>query len=326
MKALSHDELQAFLEALGTDYDVRVPIRLRDGTRALGRLDEGPLAIAGGRIARKPTDVFFPQFDPLFVQEGGGFTQAPAPEKPLFVLGFTAEDCDCLAFSDTFYATGFRDEVYFRKRDGAVVAALSGRCGKDGGMMKIAGGQCDIEFVYDGTRYVAVAYSEAGKALEAGIACSVHDAALDTLQAQSDALPAEDLHVLNKASALIRDEAVPDAFWAEIADRCIACTACNLVCPTCTCFEVCDADRGTAVERCRLWDSCQLDGFMREASTHNPMGSEALRTRRRIHHKLAADPERWGYITCYLCGRCDDVCPTRIGIKAVTREIVDRYG
>jgi L-lactate utilization protein LutB len=65
---------------------------------------------------------------------------------------------------------------------------------------------------------------------------------------------------------------------------------------------------------------------MREASGHNPMGEERVRTHRRIHHKLAADVKRWGHITCYLCGRCDRVCPTGIGIVAVCREMVEEYG
>ena len=30
--------------------------------------------------------------------------------------------------------------------------------------------------------------------------------------------------------------------------------------------------------------------------------------------------------SCYLCGRCDRVCPTGIGIKAVCREMLDQYG
>ena len=37
------------------------------------------------------------------------------------------------------------------------------------------------------------------------------------------------------------------------------------------------------------------------------------------------DLERWGHITCMLCGRCDDVCPTNIGIKRVTREMVEQF-
>jgi formate hydrogenlyase subunit 6/NADH:ubiquinone oxidoreductase subunit I len=112
----------------------------------------------------------------------------------------------------------------------------------------------------------------------------------------------------------------------SVSDRCIACTSCNLACPTCTCFDVFDRQAGDKVHRWRIWDSCQLDGFMREASGHNPMGQEYQRTRRRIHHKLGADVQRWGQISCMLCGRCDDVCPTGIGIKAVCKEMVEKYG
>jgi formate hydrogenlyase subunit 6/NADH:ubiquinone oxidoreductase subunit I len=135
----------------------------------------------------------------------------------------------------------------------------------------------------------------------------------------------DDDALIRRASQLLRANRVPDSFWSEIGDRCISCTGCNLACPTCTCFGVQDWRYTQRVERSRMWDSCQLDGFMREASGHNPLGSEALRTRRRIHHKLAADPERWGEISCFLCGRCDAVCPTGIGILAVAREMVARF-
>ena len=132
--------------------------------------------------------------------------------------------------------------------------------------------------------------------------------------------------LIRHASELLRANRVPESFWAEIGDRCIACTGCNLACPTCTCFGVQDWRSAKKTERSRMWDSCQLDGFMREAGGHNPLGSEAERTRRRIHHKLAADPEKWGEISCFLCGRCDAVCPTGIGIVAVARELVARFG
>ena len=80
------------------------------------------------------------------------------------------------------------------------------------------------------------------------------------------------------------------------------------------------------MERWRLWDSCLLEGFQREASGHSPMKEEWSRTRRRIHHKLVADVIRWGHMTCFFCGRCDAICPTGIGIKSVSREIVKRFG
>lgn len=325
MKAVTSDEIESFLARVASQHDVRVPIALADGTRTLGRLGEGPLALAGGAIATKPTSLFFPQFETELSYQDGALSTPPPPEKPLLVLGLTAQDAACLEFIDRFFANQFRDDVYYNKRSGAIVGVISGRCGADGQFLKIAGGKCDFELIYDGRRYLAVCYTETARQLCGGLEGD-RDVSLDGLQEESDAVGREFADVIRRASQLLRQEKVPDDFWREIGDRCIACTACNLACPTCTCFDVYDWKCGPKVDRQRLWDSCQLGGFMREASGHNPMGTESLRTRRRIHHKLVADPERWGVITCFLCGRCDKVCPTGIGIESVAREIVQRYG
>ena len=326
MKSLKLSELEDFLRSLASEYDVRAPIALSDGTRVLARLDEGALAIPGGPVDSKPTSVFFPQLDRVFTARPGGIEMQEPLSKPLLVVGLTAEDADSLAFIDEFFRFEFRDDIYFGKREDAAVVVVSGRCGKDGAFMKIAGGNCDLEFVCDGREYILVPYTETGRKLAAKVEGGRENTSLADLQEESDALPTEDQEILESASRLLQQDRVPEEFWSEIADRCIACTACNLVCPTCTCFDVFDWKEGDTVARYRLWDSCQLAGFMREASGHNPMGEEHVRTRRRIHHKLAADLTRWGRISCFLCGRCDEVCPTGIGIKAVTREMVRRYG
>ncbi len=323
MKTLTIQQVESFLRSMESDYEVRVPIRLYDGTRSLGRLDEGSLAIAGGRIPKKITNVFYPQMETVLAADSGNTELS----RPLFVVGFTAQDADCLKFIDRFYRENYRDDIYFNKRDGAVVVCVSGKCGVNGEFLKIAGGNCDIELICDGQNYLLAAYTEAGKAVaRKAKGTETNNDLMQKLQKESDALPNDDLELIQKASKLLLEEKVPDEFWVGISQRCIACTSCNLACPTCTCFDVFDRESDGRVNRWRLWDSCQLDGFMREASGHNPMGTENLRTRRRIHHKLAADPTRWGQITCMLCGRCDDVCPTGIGIKSVCREMVDKYG
>jgi len=326
MKKLTVDQIALFLNSLKSEYVLRVPIRLLDGTRSLGDLEEGALALFGGKIPRKTTSVFFSQMEEVFIwfKERDMQTESTI-SRPFFVLGLTAEDAECLSFIDKFFSENFRDDVYFKKRDRSVVAVLSGKCGQGGEFLKISAGNCDLEFVCDGEAFIVAAYSEKGRELERHLAAAREDASLDELKKMSDSLPRDDLQAIQKASELILQEKVPDSFWNEIGDQCIVCTACNLACPTCTCFDVYDRRDGDRVMRQRIWDSCQLDGFMREASGHNPMGTEGLRTRRRIHHKLAADVTRWGHITCFLCGRCDEVCPTNIGIKSVCREIVRRY-
>lgn len=325
MKILSSDRLDQFVESLAETWELRVPILLPDGTRVIGSPDDAPLALQGSAILSKPTAAFFPQQETVFTVAGGEFQEPPAAERPLFVLGFTPRDLACLRFIDRFFADGWRDDIYFRQRQNAVVAGISGYCGPNGALLPPAGGDCDLELFRGGEDWLVMTYSEAGIRIAADLPDAPEEAA--ELFRQAATTPADENQLLiGNASALLRADRVPDSFWAEIGGRCIACTGCNLACPTCTCFGVQDWRSANKTERSRMWDSCQLDGFMREASGHNPLGSEALRTRRRIHHKLAADPEKWGEISCFVCGRCDAVCPTGIGIVAVAREIVARFG
>jgi sulfhydrogenase subunit beta (sulfur reductase) len=326
MKILHPDRINAFFSSLEATNDVRLPVILPDGTRSMGKPGDGPIDLGGGALSGKPTAPFFPQEGELFSADDAGYHRPSTPPRPLFVAGFTPRDLAALRFVDRFFADGFRDDVYFRRREVAIVAGVSGYCGPGGILLAPAGGDCDLEFVRDPSVWLVIPYTDAGAAVAAALPDAVSTESLDRLRDAAAGSRFEEEELLRRASELLRRDVVPDTFWEEIGDRCIACTGCNLVCPTCTCFGVEDRRFRDGVQRSRMWDSCQLSGFIREASGHNPLGTEALRTRRRIHHKLAADPERWGEVSCFLCGRCDAVCPTGVGIVSVTREMVERFG
>ncbi len=326
MKSLTPLQLEHFLAHLAERYELRVPILLPDGTRTIGSPDDGPLALLGGAVPGKPTAAFFPQQETIFTAIHGRLSQAPPPPKPLFILGFTATDLECLRFIDRFFADGIRDDLYFRLRQGAVVAGISGYCGAKGTLLPPAAGNCDLELFLAGDTWLVIPYSGTGTELAKELPNAATPEEAELFKCSIPTVPDGGETLLQAASALLCADRVPDSFWEELGERCIACTGCNLACPTCTCFGVQDWRSSTGVERSRTWDSCQLDGFMREASGHNPLGSEALRSRRRIHHKLAADPRKWGEISCFRCGRCDAACPTGIGMMAVAADLVARFG
>jgi len=105
--------------------------------------------------------------------------------------------------------------------------------------------------------------------------------------------------------------------WDDVASRCLACTNCTLVCPTCFCTSVEDTtDLATNTdERWRVWDSCFTSEF-----SHLGGGSVRATTKSRYRqwatHKLAAWWDQFGSSGCVGCGRCVTWCPAAIDITA----------
>lgn len=324
LKRLSYDDLLLLLDAVAAGYALQVPTLLADGTRQLAAYGRGELSLSGPPLQRKPTSYFFPQTELLLSIDAEGQARPPKPGKPLALFGLDRCDLAALAFLDRFFSAPPADDVYLGKRTPALLIGLTGSAGPEQTFLPLADASCDIELIAEKKHWLACGHSECGRSFLKDFAAADRQQ-LEEVRCRS-ARQESSVENLQRASRLLSEDRVPDRFWQDVAERCILCCGCNLSCPTCSCFCLQDRQTAQGTERSRVWDSCQLDAFMREASGHNPLGTEALRTRRRIHHKLVADLERWGELGCVACGRCDRACPTGIGMLAVAELIVKRFG
>jgi sulfhydrogenase subunit beta (sulfur reductase) len=103
--------------------------------------------------------------------------------------------------------------------------------------------------------------------------------------------------------------------WEEVADRCLTCGNCTMVCPTCFCTtveDVTDLEGGTA-ERRQQWDSCFTMDF---SYVHggSVRSSGKSRYRQWMTHKLATWIDQFGTSGCVGCGRCITWCPVAIDL------------
>jgi sulfhydrogenase subunit beta (sulfur reductase) len=105
--------------------------------------------------------------------------------------------------------------------------------------------------------------------------------------------------------------------WAQVAERCLACANCTMVCPTCFCSDVQDVSdlTGDATERVRVWDSCFNREFSYVFGGHLRPNVRA-RYRQWLTHKLAAWIDQFGTSGCVGCGRCITWCPVGIDLTA----------
>lgn len=132
----------------------------------------------------------------------------------------------------------------------------------------------------------------------------------------------KNLDTTHLVEILLRNQSHP--VWKRTAEqRCLGCTNCTQVCPTCFCYNLKDHLNYdlTNCERSRYKDSCQELHFA-EVHGGNFRSTRTARLRQFVTHKLAAWLEQYSCFGCVGCGRCMTWCPTNIDLTELAKEIM----
>lgn len=123
---------------------------------------------------------------------------------------------------------------------------------------------------------------------------------------------------------LLFQNADKDPIWDELNDKCLGCGRCNIVCPTCYCFDVFDCMdlNMTSGERCRQWDACTLKDFAVVATGENFRPTRGHRLRHRFNRKFNYLMTKYNTSFCVGCGRCSRSCPVDIDVVETVNAVI----
>lgn len=112
--------------------------------------------------------------------------------------------------------------------------------------------------------------------------------------------------------------------WQQFMRPCVECGGCNLICDTCHCFLLADTKEGNINHKLKVWDSCQYANFARVAGGANPLKTRTQRLRNRFMKKFDFFVDNLGMPACCGCGRCIEVCPGKIDIREVLKDLAKK--
>ena len=252
----------------------------------------------------------------------------PEPAPRYAFVGVRSCDLHAVAIQDrVFLGDRHVEEDYARRRaDAFFVAAQCARAGgtcfcasMDTGPRARAGFDLALTEILDeaGHRFGVEVGSDRGAEVLAAVDSRPPDPderrAPDEAEASARATMGRALDTTDLRDLLFANLEHPR--WDDVADRCLSCGNCTMVCPTCFCSAVQDTTdlAGAEADRTRVWDSCFTLGH---SELHGGSVRRTTRGRYRqwMTHKLAGWIDQFGTSGCVGCGRCITWCPVAIDL------------
>jgi ferredoxin len=248
----------------------------------------------------------------------------PPPQKPLAYLGARGCELHALHVQDRVFLGGpYVDPDYeARRRDLFVLAVNCGRAASTCFCTSMKTGPAvgegaDLSLFELPEHFVIEVGSERGGEVIAAAPwrpCSLHEVTeAQQVPRRAEGQIRKRLDTQGIHDLLLNNLEHPR--WDQVAERCLACGNCTLVCPTCFCSSVTEVSdlTGDHARRERAWESCFTDdhSYMNSGTIRK---STKARYRQWLTHKLATWIDQFGTSGCVGCGRCITWCPVAIDL------------
>ena len=331
--ALPRAELDLFAAVLQQFGEVHAPVE-KDGAFVFAALDRWSAArLDALRTLLPPRKYLLPPQETLFryERERGFVPFSEDLDRKVVLLGVHPCDIDGINVLDQVFAGAYPDPYYQTRRRNLTVVGFD--CTPDEHCFCRSMRSDAVEsgfdlFLHDlGDRYLVRVGSPRGDDMviaAASLFRPVDAADVAELKRRSAAKQAAFRRRLE-----LRD--LPQIFeleyeselWDELGERCLACGACSVVCPTCYCFDVVDVPQldGDGASRLRCWDSCLFSTHALVAGGENFRQGRDDRIKFRFYHKQRGFVAEYGRPSCVGCGRCTVACPAGIDIVEVLQRL-----
>ncbi len=331
-RVIDAEELPLLVEAFMRDHEVVAPVKSGRSVafETIGSFDDIVLDYTTTLTSLKK--YYLPPRETLieFDAEGGSVTDYELEVKPRVLFGAHACDINALINLDLAFNDGrYLDPYYDAHRAATMVIGIS--CTPSDTCFCHLLDADEVRGAYDlflqdlGDRYlVSIGSVEGANVLES--ACNPREATDEDRRAFRQITRArqesfsKDIPDVQEIPMLM-DAFHKDEFWEDLGGRCLSCTACSAVCPTCYCFDIADTldPDGKTGRRERIWDACTSPQFALVAGGHNFREGGRERVRHRMYHKLNGFNSVHGRYLCVGCGRCVRACKADISPIEVLR-------
>jgi ferredoxin len=321
---------------------------LRMGKRVIAPVEEGgvrlfraiesaeQICLSPGKTRWSPKEFLFPKTETLFSYSVKGnevkLEASPVEDRGQILFGVRPCDVAGLARLDAVFLNGAADAHYAGRRSRSTIVSVACESSEPECFCTAVGGHpaaeqgSDVQLMAAGEGWIVRPLTPGGDALAATLKDRAAPSADEWAQAREriDRV-AESLRQNPVAGewASVLEASFNLPLWEALGQRCLGCSICTYVCPSCSCFDVQDAGNAWCGDRCRSWDSCTFALFTRHGSGHNPRSTQASRYRQRVLHKFAYFPQlNEGQFMCVGCGRCVKLCPVGMSIRSSVQEVV----